>query len=379
MAAGPQLLDVTTGQPSNTSRAYPAFEIQTLQTGPQTVNTQGTTSGQTTSRQSQVSTTDMMNTTPTALAALNNLITTLTERPAVSDADLDKKLPLSTPVYTPGGWQWLDPVSGRYMGQGEAQQLNAYRRAERAKLQQEGGMLPAGTQEQQRQQAERQTEITRDREQQAKYSKEAAGADAQALINKAIADALRQAEPGITLASEGAGASKSTFRALALQEAATRGGVEGAALGANLNVAYGQIYNQLGGLLEQLTRADPNGPTAMLLQAINASRGLVQSGTTSSSTSGSQNTQQQTQQQQQQGPQERVGTVQRDQATPGGMPLAMPMEPTLTNPQGTNPYYAFSMGTPATAPVGQTGGTFNVESNTFDATQAYADIVDEGY
>lgn len=133
-----------------------------------------------------------------------------------------------------------------------------------------------GTDSQKAFEAARLEEINRNRAQQGKYSKEAAMSDSQALVQKAINDALRSAMPQITQASEGAGASKSTLRAQLTQEAATRGALEGAAQGAQLSTAYGQQYNQLASVLESLTRQDPNSPTALLAQAITSSKGMVQ-------------------------------------------------------------------------------------------------------
>jgi len=136
-------------------------------------------------------------------------------------------------------------------------------------------LAAGGTAQQQQLTAERNAEITRNRAQQAGYTKDAAFSDAQSLVNKAIADALRQASPQITAAAEGAGASKSTFRANLTQEAATRGALEGAAQGAQLATAYGTQYNQLAAVLENLTRQDPNSPTALLAQTIVGSKGII--------------------------------------------------------------------------------------------------------
>ncbi len=144
-----------------------------------------------------------------------------------------------------------------------------------------------GTAAQQRQRAARDQEIERDRQFQGKYSKDAAFGDAQFLMNKAIHDALEQALPGITSASEGAGTSKGSMKALLTQRAAETGAREGGALGANLAVQYGGLNNQLAATLELLTRSDPNSPENMLLQAILGSKGIVQQGSTVGSGSSS--------------------------------------------------------------------------------------------
>lgn len=119
-------------------------------------------------------------------------------------------------------------------------------------------------------------EVSRVRQQQEDFTKEDAFTDANALMQKAISDALRIAAPKITAYAEGAGTSRSSLAALQTQEAATRGAIEGAAQGAQLTTAYGQVYNQLANVLEGLTRQDPNSPAALLAQAITGSKGMVQ-------------------------------------------------------------------------------------------------------
>ena len=119
-------------------------------------------------------------------------------------------------------------------------------------------------------------EITRARQQQQGYSKDAAMSDADALIGRAIDAALKAAAPRITRASEGAGTSKSSQAALLNQNAATEGAIAGAAEGAKLAVNYGQISNQLAAVLDSLTKQDPNSPIALLASSISGSRGIIQ-------------------------------------------------------------------------------------------------------
>jgi hypothetical protein len=189
----------------------------------------------------------------------------------------------------PAAARWfVDPKTGRQYSYQEGAAENARRMAQREQRIQQGAIeaIPGGTPEMRLQQQQRQEEIARNRQTQGQYSKEAAFIDSQALVNKAIADSLEQVLPQITAAMEGAGTSRSSMGALLTQRAAEKAGVEGAALGANAAVAYGGINNQLAGVLELLTRSDPNSPTALLLQAIIGSKGLVTDSTSSQETSG---------------------------------------------------------------------------------------------
>lgn len=365
MTASPQMLDVNTGLPVG-SGAYPRNQVSagsdvTSNSGNVvTENTRGTTQ----SSQSQTAAQSTLNTTPQALQALHSLITQLTDRPAISEDSLNQKAPLVALQYSPNGWMNYDPLTGRYVTAQEAQQINTQRTAQRAQMSKDAGVIQGGTAEQIQMQGERRTEISRARTQQGAYSKEAAMGDAQALMNKAIADALRTAMPQITMASEGAGTSKSTFRAQATQEAAVRGGVEGAALGANLSVSYGQIFNQLEGVLEQLTRTDPNGPSAMLLQALNVAKGIANTGVTSTATSGTQQSQG-TATKQVGGSSEiktSQGVVERDQGTMGGLPNPNASVVPIPTQTPVNPYYAFSAGTNSLDSGVQAPSTFNADA-----------------
>lgn len=347
------VLDRNTGLPMNPSlTSNIAFTQTGSQTGSQTTGPStsvATTTGtdRTTSSVSNVS--SSLNTTPQALAALNMLITQLSDRPNISEAQLNEQYPLAQRQFHPNmGWRYIDPRTGNPMDDVQADRFNARQQASRAEATRNAGTTPGGTSETRQQQAERQTEISRNRSEQNRYSAGAAREDAQALINKSIADALEAAMPQISAGLEGAGTSRSTIAASLTQRAATRGATEGAALGANLGVQYGQLSNQLSGVLEQLTRSDPNGPTAMLLNAINTSRGLVstttqnQTGgsvtnrtgtTTTQNTGGTTNTTQDT-------------SVNRNPLIPGAMASTqvanvMSGQPAAAN---SNPYYSFSAG-----------------------------------
>lgn len=315
-------------------------------TGPSSSTSQ--TAGQDVARTSSQQISSAVNTTPEALKALNLLITQLTDRPAVSDAELDAKFPRATRIFDKyNGWIWQDPKTGANMSEREAQQYNAKQTAARTVALQEAGTIKGGTEETKNQQAERATEITRDRALQGQYSKDAAIGDAQFLINKAIADSLEAAMPQITAGLEGAGTSRSTMAAYLTQKAGVKGATEGAALGAQLGVQYGQINTQLAGVLEALTRSDPNGPAAMLLQALNASKGMYTAGVTNTNAAtvtdktGTINTQD-------------SGKTAVENGSTRVLPPYMPPAPVLgaTTPasakvaQPTNPYYAF-VNTPA--------------------------------
>jgi len=138
-------------------------------------------------------------------------------------------------------------------------------------------LAEGGTPEQQFMTKARSEEVGRARKQQEGFSKDAAMSDSQALIDKAISDAMRAANPRITAYSEGAGSSKSSMAALLTQEAALKGAVEGAAAGTQLATAYGQLSNQLEGILADLTKQDPNSPVSQLLQAVIGSKGIIES------------------------------------------------------------------------------------------------------
>lgn len=279
-------LDRNTGRPVRGS-AYEdqsSAQQQTTVTGPRTDFS--TVSSQERAAQNVSSYQSARNTTPTVLAILDQFVQQLFGAPAVSASEAEQKVPLlvremvggrAPGDFSPGHRAeevWRDPATGRVYRGADAAEENA-RRLEQRKQLVAKGTVPSGTPEQQQQQTERQREIERNRAAQGTYSKDAAFADAQSLVNKSIQDALEKAMPAIFAASEGAGTSRSSMGALLAQRAAERGAVEGAALGTQTAVAYGGIQNQLAGILELLTRSDPNSPANLLLQTIAASKGLV--------------------------------------------------------------------------------------------------------
>lgn len=132
-------------------------------------------------------------------------------------------------------------------------------------------------------QGERKAELDPVRQTRADYSKEAAFTDASGLINQAMQRAMEGSVAQILRASEGAGASQSSMRALLTQDAISRAAGEAAALGANQAVQYGGIANQASGVLEALTRGDEGGLQA-LLSAIQLGQTPASSGGGSSRT-----------------------------------------------------------------------------------------------
>ena len=98
----------------------------------------------------------------------------------------------------------------------------------------------------------------------ADYDKESAFADAQGLINQALAQQMAASMPTIVKAADGAGASGSSMTALLTQKAVTDAATAAAALGAQQAVDYGSISAQNTNVLEALTRSDPTALNALL-------------------------------------------------------------------------------------------------------------------
>ncbi len=106
--------------------------------------------------------------------------------------------------------------------------------------------------------------IDQQQQTQADYGKDDAFNDAQALMDKAIGDVMAERMPGLTLSAEGAGASASSMRALLMSNIMNEAATEASALGARQAVEYGNINNQAGAVLEQLTRTDPAALNALV-------------------------------------------------------------------------------------------------------------------
>lgn len=264
---------------------------QTASTGP--VTTSGTSSE--TSGTSGVANTNsfQLNTTPDILKGLEAFIQQMTDRPAISQAELDKVAPLAVKTFQPqrgtingGTWAWVDPTTGRtFYTPGEAERFNAAQQVKRQQLIQQAGIIKGGTEDQRIISDARLQEIERNRTTQANYTKEAAFGDAKALSGYFSRILMEQQLPGIIRSAEGAGTSQGSMRTLLQTRAAEVTAEQAAKLGLDAASSYGQVNNQLAGVLEQLTRQDPNSITAQLLQALSIGKGIQTSGSQSQATS----------------------------------------------------------------------------------------------
>ena len=89
---------------------------------------------------------------------------------------------------------------------------------------------------------------------QGQYSRENAVSDSTNAVTAAIAAALQEVMPGITKASEGAGSSQNSMRALLTQDAATQAGDKSAIAQLQQLVQYGQIQSQLEQVIGSLVK-----------------------------------------------------------------------------------------------------------------------------
>jgi hypothetical protein len=131
--------------------------------------------------------------------------------------------------------------------------------------------LQAGTTEGQKQQAERNAEITRVRGLSRDYSKGAAFLDAENAVNQALRKAQEANMPAIVKSIQGAGTSSSSMQGLLAQRLATESAQAAGALGAKQAVDYGNISANLAGVLEGLTRVNDIG-TDNLIKALDLTR-----------------------------------------------------------------------------------------------------------
>ncbi len=128
-----------------------------------------------------------------------------------------------------------------------------------------------GTEEQRKQRAERNAEIQRTRAIGGDYTKQAAFADAAALMAQNLQQSLEKNMPAISRSIQGAGTSASSMQGLLSQKLATESAQAASALGAEQAKAYGGITAQLQQVLEALTRIDPS-IEANLLKALDLTR-----------------------------------------------------------------------------------------------------------
>ena len=241
----------------------------------------------TTKSESASSAVDKRNTPQATLDALQQLINQLSDRPNLSNEDVFAQFPdpVRNPRATSNSNYFVDPKTGYTMDYPEAQQLKARRAVERQKAQTASGTIEGGTIATKQQQKNVQTEISRNREQQTKYSKEAAFTDASQLTGRFSRQLLEQLMPQITQAVESSGTSGGAISGILAQDAAARVAEAQAALGLQASAQYGQIFNQLAAILEQLsTSADPT--IQALLQALNISKGTIEQGVSSQTSTG---------------------------------------------------------------------------------------------
>lgn len=282
-------------------RNYNQSFTQTGETSPVTTN--GTSSERSSTSGTGITSSSQLNTTPTILGNLESFIQQMTDRPAISQAELDRQAPLATSSWqnTSGGgsWVWTDPSTGRqFYSSTEAQRFNTAQQVKRQQLIQQAGIIKGGTEEQRAVSDARLQEIERNRVTQAGYTKDAAFTDAKALSAYFQRTLMEQQLPGILRGAEGAGTSQGSMRALLQTRAAEVTAEQAAKIGIDAASSYGQINNQLAGTLEALTRQDPNSISAQLLQALSVGKGIATSGSQvqSSSQSGTKTgTQQQVQ------------------------------------------------------------------------------------
>ena len=121
------------------------------------------------------------------------------------------------------------------------------------------------------------------------YTKEAAFADAQGAMQAQLAESLRQLMPSIVRASEGAGTSQSSMRALLTQDAASRAAEGSAKLGLQAATDYGQIANQFLASLSNMNQVGDSA-TRNLLAALQVAKGAVDNKTTTETTGKGANT-----------------------------------------------------------------------------------------
>lgn len=119
---------------------------------------------------------------------------------------------------------------------------------------------------------ERQAEIGRTRGIQETFSQQRASEVAKNLSEYFSRHLGEGAIQSITRGAEAAGTSASSARTLLGQEAVQRESEVAAKTGAELSTQYGQIQANLAGVLENLTKVDPNNPIALLINALQAGR-----------------------------------------------------------------------------------------------------------
>jgi hypothetical protein len=267
---------------------------------------------------------NQQNTPQFALEALQQLISQLSDRPRLSNEEVNAQFPLSQRVFDPrAGWGY-DMGGGRLVfgrdAQSQAARWDAQQLAKRQQAQQASGVTPGGTSATAEQSAQRSSEIKTLSEGRAGFSKEAAFADASALAGKFQRQLLETLMPQITGAIESSGTSGGAVAGLLAQDAATRVAEAQASLGLQTATQYGQISNQMSQILAELAMALPPELQA-LLQALGISKGTIEQGVTSVSSTSQKTAQTQ---------ENKTGEQQTTQT--GNLPLALKIVPSGASP-----------------------------------------------
>lgn len=125
------------------------------------------------------------------------------------------------------------------------------------------------------------------------YSKANAFADAQGASAAALSDAIQQAMPTITAGIDAAGTSGSALSALLTQQAAEEGAKDAAALSLNAAISYGQIQANLSSAITGLLGQGSSAANA-LLEALGIAKGASVNSTTTNQQNSSSTTNQST-------------------------------------------------------------------------------------
>lgn len=110
--------------------------------------------------------------------------------------------------------------------------------------------------------------------QRAGYSKDNAFGDAQGAMAQQLRAVLDKIMPNLVRASEGAGTSQNSMRALLMQQGANQAAESASSLGLKAAVDYGNISNGTSNILLQLM-AQQDPAVGALIQALNISKGSI--------------------------------------------------------------------------------------------------------
>lgn len=241
--------------------------------------------------QSSVSSVNTQNIPQAALDALNQLIAQLSDQPRISDAELDKQVPLPNIADYYSQVNHGNPTNPAYARELTPEALARYNndlkiaQAKRDQIQQKSGVIPGGTASTRESSAARTSDIGTLQKTQGDFTKEAAFDDAGNLSAKFMRQLLEQLMPTINKAAESSGTSGGAVKGLLTQDAAARVAEAQAALGLQTAVSYGQIANQASQILAGIT-STPDPTIQALLQALGIAKGTVNQGVSTTSTTG---------------------------------------------------------------------------------------------